>query len=175
MSVSNEFWGFSSITSLTLGGTMIRRFDATASYSGDGTGGTNKIDWSLSEADFEGFDSPLVVFSPFASTPVYAASRTVTFTVSKTSFDPGSWTVRGTMQGVVGEVAGTRADFSDFPIVRRIDKGQSPYAASQLVSLRADNISGEALQLAVIGTIVDLASLPEHMADQLALSYTLSA
>ena len=76
------------------------------------------------------------------------------------------------MQGIVGEVAGNYQARADFPIVRRLDKTVSSFT---LITAMADNIDGEVFTLSVVGTMLDLASLPEHMADQLALSYTLSA
>jgi len=172
MSLEASYTGFSDVTSLTLGGTMLRRFEVARSATGNASGGYNKIIWGLNQASFSGVDSPILVYTPFVTLPVYSASRNNTITVEPSVFDPGQWTIRGTMQGIVGEVAGNYQARADFPVVRRLDKTVSSF---NLITAIADNIDGEVLTLSVVGTMLDLASLPEHMAEQLALSYTLSA
>ena len=172
MSIESSYTGFSDVTSLTLGGTMLRRFAVEYTVPGNASGGSQKVYWGLNEASFTGVDSPILVYTAFLGQPASAATRNNTITVESSSFDPGSWTIRGAMIGIAGEPAGNYQARADFPVVRRLDKTANNLS---LITAYADNIDGESITLSVVGTMIDLAGLPQHMADQLALSYTLSA
>lgn len=172
MSVSNTVYGFESLSSLTLGGVNLRRFSAKGYVEGDASGGTALASWGLDYDALRGLVSPLIVMTPTVISTATLSSPTFVLTVNPTAFDAGAVAVGGTFVGQTWQVS--EAPFTNvFPIVRRM----TAPADLEKILLRctADNDDGVDVELHVTGTLLDLAGLPEHMAAQLALSYTLSA